>query len=82
MKIGAIHRKMRVQTEMRVEYLAPNARKKVAGEKRERAAPGFQASFRAPALSDSFIMDASIGFAWIYQEHSPPETDRLLNAPF
>jgi predicted nucleic acid-binding protein len=30
-------------------------------------------------LSASFIVDASIGFAWVYQGQATPETDQLLN---
>jgi len=30
-------------------------------------------------LSASFIVDASVGFAWVYQGQATPETDRLLN---
>jgi predicted nucleic acid-binding protein len=30
-------------------------------------------------LSASFIVDASVGFAWVYEEQSTPETDGLLN---
>jgi hypothetical protein len=30
-------------------------------------------------LSASFIMDASVGFAWVYQGQATPETDHLLN---
>jgi predicted nucleic acid-binding protein len=31
-------------------------------------------------LSASFIVDASVGFAWVYQGQATPETDHLLNA--
>jgi predicted nucleic acid-binding protein len=31
------------------------------------------------ALSASFIVDASVGFAWVYQGQASPETDQLLN---
>ena len=31
------------------------------------------------ALSASFVVDASVGFAWIYQGQATPETDQLLN---
>lgn len=27
----------------------------------------------------SFVVDASVGFAWVYQGQATPETDRLLN---
>ena len=30
-------------------------------------------------MSASFIVDASVGFAWVYQGQATPETDRLLN---
>jgi len=30
-------------------------------------------------LSASFIVDASVGFAWVYQGQATLETDRLLN---
>ena len=30
-------------------------------------------------MSASFIVDASIGFAWVYQGQATPETDHLLN---
>jgi predicted nucleic acid-binding protein len=30
-------------------------------------------------LSASFIVDASVGFAWVYEEQATPETDELLN---
>ena len=30
-------------------------------------------------MSASFIVDASVGFAWIYEEQATPETDGLLN---
>jgi predicted nucleic acid-binding protein len=30
-------------------------------------------------LSASFIVDASVGFAWVYQGQATPETDHLLN---
>ena len=30
-------------------------------------------------MSASFVVDASVGFAWIYQGQATPETDRLLN---
>jgi predicted nucleic acid-binding protein len=30
-------------------------------------------------LSASFIVDASVGFAWVYEEQATPETDGLLN---
>jgi predicted nucleic acid-binding protein len=30
-------------------------------------------------LSASFIVDASVGFAWIYEGQATPETDGLLN---
>jgi predicted nucleic acid-binding protein len=30
-------------------------------------------------LSASFIVDASVGFAWVYQGQATPETDELLN---
>jgi predicted nucleic acid-binding protein len=30
-------------------------------------------------VSASFIVDASVGFAWVYQGQATPETDRLLN---
>jgi len=30
-------------------------------------------------VSASFIVDASVGFAWVYQGRATPETDRLLN---
>ena len=31
------------------------------------------------ALSAGFVVDASVGFAWVYQGQATPETDRLLN---
>jgi predicted nucleic acid-binding protein len=31
------------------------------------------------ALSASFIVDASVGFAWVYEEQATSETDGLLN---
>lgn len=31
------------------------------------------------ALRASFVVDASVGFAWVYQGQATPETDRLLN---
>jgi predicted nucleic acid-binding protein len=31
------------------------------------------------ALSKSFIVDASVGFSWVYQGQATPETDHLLN---
>ena len=30
-------------------------------------------------MSASFIVDASVGFAWVYQGQATPETDELLN---
>jgi predicted nucleic acid-binding protein len=30
-------------------------------------------------LSASFVVDASVGFAWVYEDQATPETDRLLN---
>ena len=30
-------------------------------------------------MSASFIVDASVGFAWVYQGQAAPETDQLLN---
>lgn len=30
-------------------------------------------------MSTSFIVDASVGFAWIYEGQATPETDGLLN---
>jgi predicted nucleic acid-binding protein len=30
-------------------------------------------------VSASFIVDASVGFAWVYQSQATPETDHLLN---
>jgi predicted nucleic acid-binding protein len=30
-------------------------------------------------VSASFIVDASVGFAWVYQGQATPETDQLLN---
>jgi len=30
-------------------------------------------------VSTSFIVDASVGFAWVYQGQATPETDHLLN---
>ncbi len=30
------------------------------------------------ALSASFVVDASVGFAWVYQGQATPETDNLL----
>ena len=30
-------------------------------------------------MSTSFIVDASVGFAWVYQGQATSETDRLLN---
>lgn len=30
-------------------------------------------------MSASFIVDASVGFAWVYKEQATPETDELLN---
>jgi predicted nucleic acid-binding protein len=30
-------------------------------------------------VSASFSVDASVGFAWVYQGQATPETDRLLN---
>ena len=30
-------------------------------------------------MSTSFIVDASVGFAWVYQGQATPETDHLLN---
>ena len=30
-------------------------------------------------MSASFIVDASVGFAWVYQDQATPETDHLLN---
>ena len=30
-------------------------------------------------MSASFIVDASVGFAWIYEGQATPETDELLN---
>ena len=30
-------------------------------------------------MSASFIVDASVGFAWVYQGQATPETDHLLN---
>ena len=30
-------------------------------------------------LSASFVVDASVGFAWVYQGQATPETDRLLD---
>lgn len=30
-------------------------------------------------MSASFIVDASVGFAWVYQGQATPETDQLLN---
>jgi predicted nucleic acid-binding protein len=32
-----------------------------------------------PALSASFIADASVGFAWVYQGQATPQTDQLLD---
>ena len=34
---------------------------------------------RGTALSASFIVDASVGFAWVYQGQATPETDELLD---
>ncbi|HEY3856839.1 MAG TPA: type II toxin-antitoxin system VapC family toxin [Verrucomicrobiae bacterium] len=34
---------------------------------------------RGTALSASFIVDASVGFAWVYQGQATPETDELLS---
>ena len=31
-----------------------------------------------PALSASFVVDASVGFAWVYPGQATPETDQLL----
>lgn len=31
-------------------------------------------------MSASFVVDASVGFAWVYQDQATPETDQLLNA--
>ena len=31
------------------------------------------------ALSASFVVDASVGFAWVYQGQATPETDQWLN---
>ena len=30
-------------------------------------------------MSKSFIVDASVGYAWVYQGQATPETDHLLN---
>lgn len=30
-------------------------------------------------MSASFIVDASVGFAWVYEEQATPKTDGLLN---
>jgi predicted nucleic acid-binding protein len=30
-------------------------------------------------LSAGFVVDASVGFAWVYQDQATPETDKLLN---
>ena len=30
-------------------------------------------------MSASFVVDASVGFAWVYQGQATPETDQLLN---
>ena len=30
-------------------------------------------------MSASFIVDASVGFAWVYQGQATPETEQLLN---
>jgi predicted nucleic acid-binding protein len=30
-------------------------------------------------LSDGFVVDASVGFAWVYEAQATPETDHLLN---
>jgi predicted nucleic acid-binding protein len=30
-------------------------------------------------LSASFVVDASVGFAWVYEDRATPETDLLLN---
>ena len=30
-------------------------------------------------MSASFVVDASVGFAWVYQGQATPETDHLLN---
>jgi predicted nucleic acid-binding protein len=30
-------------------------------------------------LSASFVVDASVGFAWVYEDQATPETDLLLN---
>ncbi len=30
-------------------------------------------------MSSSFVVDASVGFGWIYQEQATPESDQLLN---
>ena len=30
-------------------------------------------------MSASFVVDASVGFAWVYEDQATPETDRLLN---
>lgn len=30
-------------------------------------------------MSTGFIVDASVGFAWVYQGQATPETDQLLN---
>jgi predicted nucleic acid-binding protein len=34
---------------------------------------------RGGAALMSFVIDASVGFAWVYQSQATPETDRLLN---
>src|SRR5438552_642849 len=33
---------------------------------------------RGTALTASFVMDASVGFAWVYQDQATAETDELL----
>ena len=30
-------------------------------------------------MNTSFVVDASVGFAWFYQGQATPETDQLLN---
>ena len=30
-------------------------------------------------MSAGFVVDASVGFAWVYQGQATPETDQLLN---
>jgi predicted nucleic acid-binding protein len=35
---------------------------------------------RGTALKASFVVDASVGFAWVYPGQATPETDQLLNA--